>query len=124
MFDKADMDEADLDEFIGSLTFDQLGKLGAFFDDAPKLATDVQFKCNTCGKEQTKHLTGLQNFFNSFSHESVYNYFSTNFQLMQHHKYSLTELDNMMPWEREIYINLLLQHLEEEKEKEKETKKT
>ena len=39
---------------------------------------------------------------------------------MQHHKYSLTELDNMMPWEREIYINLLLQHLEEEKEKEKE----
>ena len=38
---------------------------------------------------------------------------------MQHHKYSLTELDNMMPWEREIYINLLLQHLEEEKEKEK-----
>ena len=38
---------------------------------------------------------------------------------MQHHKYSLTELDNMMPWEREIYISLLLQHLEEEKEKEK-----
>ena len=63
VFDKADMDEADLDEFIGSLTFDQLGKLGAFFDDAPKLATDVQFKCNTCGKEQIKHLTGLQNFF-------------------------------------------------------------
>jgi hypothetical protein len=39
---------------------------------------------------------------------------------MQHHKYSLTELDNMMPWEREIYINLLLQHLEEEKERQKE----
>ena len=33
---------------------------------------------------------------------------------MQHHKYSLTELDNMMPWEREIYINLLLQFIEEE----------
>ena len=39
---------------------------------------------------------------------------------MQHHKYSLTELDNMMPWEREIYVNLLLQHLEEEKERQKE----
>jgi len=39
---------------------------------------------------------------------------------MQHHKYSLTELDNMMPWEREIYINLLLQHLEEEKERQRE----
>jgi len=39
---------------------------------------------------------------------------------MQHHKYSLTELDNMMPWEREIYINLLMQYLEEEKERQKE----
>jgi hypothetical protein len=41
---------------------------------------------------------------------------------MQHHKYSLTELEEMMPWEREIYINLLLRHLEEEKEKQKNRK--
>ena len=33
---------------------------------------------------------------------------------------ALTELDNMMPWEREIYVNLLLQWLEEEKERQKE----
>ena len=38
---------------------------------------------------------------------------------MQHHRYSLEELDSMMPWEREIYITLLLQHLEEEREKER-----
>ena len=36
---------------------------------------------------------------------------------MQHHKYSLTELDNMMPWEREIYMGLLMEHLEEERER-------
>jgi len=36
--------------------------------------------------------------------------------MMQHHKYSLTELDNMMPWEREIYINLLMQFIKEENE--------
>ena len=36
---------------------------------------------------------------------------------MQHHKYSLTELDNMLPWEREIYIKMLIQHLKEEKER-------
>ena len=34
--------------------------------------------------------------------------------MMQHHRYSLHELDSMIPWEREIYIKLLLQHLEEE----------
>ena len=36
---------------------------------------------------------------------------------MQHHNYSLYDLDNMMPWEREIYVNLLLQHIEEENER-------
>ena len=35
--------------------------------------------------------------------------------MIQHHNWSLTELDNMMPWEREIYIGLLMEHLEEEK---------
>ena len=39
--------------------------------------------------------------------------------MMQHHRYSLHELDSMIPWEREIYIKLLLQHLEEEREKER-----
>jgi|TARA_R110000796_G_scaffold51184_1_gene120685 hypothetical protein len=39
--------------------------------------------------------------------------------MMQHHKYSLTELDNMMPWEREIYINLLLQFIKDEEEEHK-----
>ena len=38
---------------------------------------------------------------------------------MQHHGYSLTELEMMMPWERDIYITLLLQWLEEEKERRK-----
>jgi hypothetical protein len=34
---------------------------------------------------------------------------------MQHHNYSLYDLDNMVPWEREVYIGLLIEHLEEEK---------
>ena len=36
---------------------------------------------------------------------------------MQHHKYSLTELEGMIPWERDIYVALLIQHIEEENEK-------
>ncbi len=42
-----------------------------------------------------------------------------NFSLMQHHKYSLSELDNMIPFERDIYVTLLLQHLKD-KQKEEE----
>ena len=48
----------------------------------------------------------------------------TNFALMQHHNYSLSELENMIPWEREIYLHLLLQFIEEEKQQvEKERRK-
>jgi hypothetical protein len=44
---------------------------------------------------------------------------------MQHHKYSLTELDNMLPWEREIYIRMLTEYLREEKERiERESRNT
>tara|TARA_Y100001963_G_scaffold97255_1_gene133831 strand:+ start:663 stop:848 length:186 start_codon:yes stop_codon:yes gene_type:complete len=47
-------------------------------------------------------------------------YFRVNFALMQYHKYSLTEIENMMPWERDIYVGLLRQHLEEEEQKNKQ----
>lgn len=36
---------------------------------------------------------------------------------MQHHKYSLTELEGMIPWEKDIYVNMLLRYLEQEAEK-------
>lgn len=39
---------------------------------------------------------------------------------MQHHKYSLTELEDMIPWERDIYVAMLIQYLEEENQKLKE----
>lgn len=42
---------------------------------------------------------------------------------MQHHKYSLTEIENMLPWEREVYVGLLMKYLEEEKEKAKMRKR-
>ena len=47
-------------------------------------------------------------------------YFRLNFALVQYHKYSLTEIENLMPWERDIYVGLLQQHLEEEELKEKQ----
>ena len=43
--------------------------------------------------------------------------------MMQHHNYSLSELEEMLPWEREIYIGLLINYLEEEKRKREEAEK-
>lgn len=36
---------------------------------------------------------------------------------MQHHKYSLTDLENMLPWEREIYVMLIKEYVEQENER-------
>lgn len=36
---------------------------------------------------------------------------------MQYHKWSISEIENMMPFERDIYIILLKNHLDEEEEK-------
>ena len=45
-----------------------------------------------------------------------------NFALMQYHKYSLSEIENMMPWEREVYTTFLIQYLEELKQKQEAAK--
>ena len=47
------------------------------------------------------------------AHIDLESYFKLNFALIQHHKYSLTEIENMMPWERDIYVGLLNQSVEE-----------
>ena len=54
------------------------------------------------------------------THDSLVNYYQTNFSMMQHYQYSLTELEGMIPWEREVYVNMLLSHLEEEHQKAKQ----
>jgi|TARA_B110000285_G_scaffold232968_1_gene305439 hypothetical protein len=40
--------------------------------------------------------------------------------MVQHHRWSLTEIENMLPWEREIYVEKLIQHIKDENEKHKE----
>ena len=51
----------------------------------------------------------------SMAHITAESYYQLNFSLMQYHKYSLMEIENMMPWERDIYVSLLKNYLEAEK---------
>ena len=46
-------------------------------------------------------------------HNTLENYYHTQFSLVQHHKYSLTELESMIPYELDIYINLLVEYMKE-----------
>ncbi len=67
------------------------------------------------GRANTQY--GRRFFRISLCHNTLENYFITNFNMMQHHKYSLTELDSLIPFEKEIYVNLLVNHIEEENER-------
>tara|TARA_B100001113_G_scaffold206707_1_gene169484 strand:+ start:904 stop:1089 length:186 start_codon:yes stop_codon:yes gene_type:complete len=51
------------------------------------------------------------------AHESLENYYKTNFVMVQHHKWSLETLENMLPWEREVYVQQLADYIEEENER-------
>jgi len=51
------------------------------------------------------------------SHDSLGNYYQTNFAMMQHHKYSLRDLENMIPFERSFYVTMLIDYIEKENER-------
>tara|TARA_X000001382_G_scaffold126178_1_gene112479 strand:- start:1340 stop:1519 length:180 start_codon:yes stop_codon:yes gene_type:complete len=52
-------------------------------------------------------------------HMDLESYYKLNFALIQYHKYSLTEIENLIPWERDVYVTMLKQHLDEEEQKAK-----
>ena len=43
---------------------------------------------------------------------------------MQHHNYALSDIENMMPWERDVYVQMLIEHIKQENKKQKEQKRS
>ena len=58
----------------------------------------------------------------TLSHEGLVNYYQLNFSLINNHNYSLSELENMIPWERDIYVTMLINYVNEQNEKLKHQK--
>jgi hypothetical protein len=54
------------------------------------------------------------------SHEELTSYMQTNFSLMKFHKYTLEDLENMIPWEREVYIILVENWVKEQNDRARE----
>ena len=66
---------------------------------------------------QYPHYRGYAEFFLiSLSHEDLANYYTTNFRLMREHNFSLNEIDELIPWEKEVYVTLLMQWIKEQQE--------
>jgi len=52
------------------------------------------------------------------SHTSLGIYYKTLFSLAQHHKYSIADIENILPYERDLYVEMLVEYMEELKSKE------
>lgn len=53
-------------------------------------------------------------------HDTLANHIKSNFNLIHHHKWNLSEINEMMPWEKNIYVELLNNFLDEQELKEKQ----
>ena len=56
-------------------------------------------------------------FYVALSHNTITNYYYVIFNLAQHHKYSIAEIEDLIPFERDIYVDVLRDYLEKETEK-------
>ena len=63
------------------------------------------------------HIAECRRFFRiGLSHDNLANYYKVNFILMQHYNYSLSDIEHMLRFEREVYLMLLEQHIKEQNE--------
>lgn len=54
------------------------------------------------------------------SHENLLNRFKTNFAMLHHYKYSLSEIEAMVPWERDVYVDLIKDFIKQEEQKKRD----
>ena len=97
------------------MTNSQLEKVQQFFETAPRLEHTFTVPNPNTGVESEYTLRSTE-FSDALFHNSLEGYYKTNFALMQHHKYSLSEIENMNPFERQVYVSLLMQYLEQVKQ--------
>jgi hypothetical protein len=49
------------------------------------------------------------------SHSNLGNYYKTIFSLAQHHKYTIGDIENLLPYERDLYVDMLIDFVEDQK---------
>ena len=112
-----DYSREEIDGFMDSLTAKSVKDITKFFETMPKLRHEVAYT-NSAGTEKTFVVEGMQTFFYLvLSHISLSNYYEMIFSMAQHHKYSISEIENLIPYERDLYFQMLVDHIKEQNEK-------
>jgi hypothetical protein len=51
------------------------------------------------------------------SHTNLFVYYQKNFAMAQFHRYSIYELETMLPYERDLYFDLILDYVKKQEDK-------
>ncbi|BCU95828.1 MAG: hypothetical protein CM15mV10_2140 [uncultured marine virus] len=82
----------------------------------PKLTHTLKVTNPNTKVESEVTLEGLASFSDSLLHNTLRQYYDTNFALIHHHKWHIEHIENLMPWEKEIYVTMLIDFLREGRE--------
>ena len=109
-----DKSENEIEEFIQNLTPQQFNKIIEYFDSLPSIQISSTYKTSD-GITRQVNIKGLFSFINFFfDHLTMDLYYRQNFQMKYHHHYNINEIENMIPWERTVYLEQIRNHLRQE----------
>lgn len=110
-----DVSVDELKSFVeNNVNSNALRKINNYIVNQPRLKLHHSCRCKFCGAEHKIEIDQFDQFFHLLmSGDNFENHIKTNFTLMQQHNYSLSDLESMLPYEREIYLVLLNEHVKE-----------
>lgn len=104
-------------EFIQNLTPAQFNKIIEYFNGLPVIEIHGKYKTSD-GQDRILKIKGIFNHMNFFfEHLSLQLYYQQNFEMKYNHKYSIQEIENMIPWERTVYLEQIRAELKETQQK-------
>jgi len=112
-----ELSEKEILEFIQNLTPQQFKMVLNYFDKLPSVEIICKYETSD-GKTRQIKIKGifeLINFF--FNHLNLHLYYIQNFQMKYYHQYSLQEIENMIPFERTVYVEQIRSQLNQEKQR-------
>lgn len=113
----SELSENETSEFIQNLTSQQFKRVIEYFDTLPLLQIETKYQTSD-EKQREIQIKGLFNYINFFfDYLSLQLFYQQNFEMKYNHKYSLNEIENMIPWERTVYLEQIRTELNEKRQR-------
>lgn len=115
IIEKEELNLEEMKEFIENLTSKQFKKILNYFEKQPKLYVKLKYNLKD-GTEKLARLNGTPNLINFFfDHINIQTFYKLMFQMKYYHNYTLNEFYELLPWQRDVLVQLIINELEKEK---------